>query len=153
MRCCAARSDFAAMDFPTRDLYRRAIEELARESGRDEVEVAKRAIAAARRAADQAADKDPTHGAKAIRGIISSPRGRRAFEKELGCRVPFRTRLFRLNSDLGVMSYVGMIAIVTAIVLALVLTRRRTCRNRWLAASGLWRLSVSFRHRMSRSQS
>ena len=27
-----AESDFAAMDFPTRDLYRRAIEELARSS-------------------------------------------------------------------------------------------------------------------------
>ena len=35
--------------------------------------------------------------------------------------MPFRTRLFQLNSDLGVMSYVGMIAVVTAIVLALAL--------------------------------
>ena len=34
-------SDFAAMDFPTRDRYRRAIEELARKSGRDEIEVAR----------------------------------------------------------------------------------------------------------------
>jgi cyclic beta-1,2-glucan synthetase len=51
-------SDFGAMDFPTRDLYRRAIEELARESGRAEVDVAERAILAGRRATD-IADKGP----------------------------------------------------------------------------------------------
>src|SRR5204863_531680 len=40
------------------------------------------------------------------------------FERQLGCRIPFRTRLFRLNSALGVMSYVGMIATGTAAILA-----------------------------------
>ena len=43
-----AESDFAEMDFPTRDRYRHAIEELARGSGRTELEVAQRAIASAR---------------------------------------------------------------------------------------------------------
>ena len=62
-------SDFAAMDFPTRDLYRRAIEELARESGRDELDVARRAIAAARRAMDQTAEEVRGAGGKAIRDI------------------------------------------------------------------------------------
>ncbi len=51
-------SDFAAMDFSTRDRYRRAIEELARESGRDEVMVAQHAIAAARRAADKTTENE-----------------------------------------------------------------------------------------------
>ncbi len=46
-----ADSDFAEMDFPTRDRYRHAIEELARGSGQPELEVARRAIAAAKRAA------------------------------------------------------------------------------------------------------
>jgi cyclic beta-1,2-glucan synthetase len=114
-------SDFAAMDFPTRDRYRRAIEELARESGHDEVDVTKQAIAAAKRATDQAAEKDPAPRRESDPGYYLIARGRRAFEKELGCRVPFRTRLFQLNSDLGVMSYVGMIAVVTAIILALIL--------------------------------
>ena len=46
-----ADSDFAAMDFATRDRYRHAIEELARGSGQPELEVARHAIAAAKRAA------------------------------------------------------------------------------------------------------
>ncbi len=109
-----AGSDFAAMDFSTRDLYRRALEELARGSGREEVEVARRALARASRAADaESRERDP--------GFYLIAAGRPAFEKELGCRVPLRTRIFRLNSNLGIASYVGLIAIATAIVLALAL--------------------------------
>jgi cyclic beta-1,2-glucan synthetase len=108
-------SDFAAMDFPTRDLYRRAIEELARGSGREEIDVAQRALAATKGSPGTAADRvrresDP--------GYFLISRGRRGFERQLGCRTPLRTRLFRLGSDLGVMSYVGLIALVTAVVLA-----------------------------------
>ena len=114
-------SDFAAMDFSTRDRYRRAIEELARESGRGEVDVTKHAIAAARNAKNQTAEKEPTQGRESEPGYYLIAKGRRAFEKELGCRVPFGTRLFHLNSDLGVISYVGMIAVVTAIALAPIL--------------------------------
>ncbi len=114
-------SDFAAMDFPTRDLYRRAIEELARQSGSDESRVAERALAAGRRAGDKAPDKDRPVRRESDPGYYLIARGRRSFEKELGCRVPLSTRFFRLNSDLGVMSYVAMIACVTAIVLALML--------------------------------
>jgi hypothetical protein len=46
-----AGSDFAAMDFPTRDCYRHAIEALTRGSVHSELEVAGRAILAAKRAA------------------------------------------------------------------------------------------------------
>ena len=45
-------SAFAAMDFATRDLYRGAIEELARGSSHTELEVADRVLAATRAAAD-----------------------------------------------------------------------------------------------------
>ncbi len=114
-------SDFAAMDFSTRDRYRRAIEELARESGHDEVDVTKQAIAAARRPTAQPAEKGSIPRCGSDPGYCLIAKGRRAFEKELGCRVPFRTRLFQLNSDLGVMSYVGMIAVVTAAILAFAL--------------------------------
>ena len=41
-------SDFAALDFATRDLYRHAIEELARGSGRSEIEVTRLALRAAK---------------------------------------------------------------------------------------------------------
>ena len=39
-----AGSDFAGMDFPTRDRYRRAVEELARGSGHSEIDAAREAI-------------------------------------------------------------------------------------------------------------
>jgi cyclic beta-1,2-glucan synthetase len=113
-----AGSDFGAMDFSTRDLYRRAIESLALGSGRKEIDVASRAVTAAKTAAKQASgsirERDP--------GYYLISKGRRGFEHEIGCRVGWRTRLFRLNSRLGVMSYVGMIGFVTAIILAIALT-------------------------------
>ena len=65
-------SDFAAMDFTARDLYRRAIEEIARESGRDEVEVTQRALTAAKCACDIPRISPPTYVATAIQGIILS---------------------------------------------------------------------------------
>ena len=52
-----ADSDFAAMDFPTRDRYRHAIEELARGSGHSELEVAGRAVLAAKRARRRATER------------------------------------------------------------------------------------------------
>ncbi len=111
-------SDFAAMDFPTRDLYRRAIEELARGCGQDEVVIAKHAIAAVERAKERVASSSLPSGRETDPGFYLIADGRVPFEKELGCRVPIRSRLLRLSSDLGVMSYLGMIAIVTALVLA-----------------------------------
>lgn len=114
-----AGSDFAAMDFPTRDLYRRAIEQLSRGSGRDETDVARRAIACVKRARNA----DGSRGAQreSDPGYYLIAEGRRIFEKELGCRVPLKTKCFRFSFSLGVMSYVGMIATVTAVVLALAL--------------------------------
>jgi cyclic beta-1,2-glucan synthetase len=104
-------SNFVAMDFSTRDLYRRAIEEIARGSDCDEVEVARRAVAAAKRAGKAAADRlrerDPGYY------LISD--GRRDFEKDLQFHVPLQTRILRLNSNLGVMSYVSIIAAVYGI--------------------------------------
>ena len=45
----AAGTAFEDMDFPTRNLYRSAIEELARGSQRTELDIAERAVLAARR--------------------------------------------------------------------------------------------------------
>ncbi len=129
-------SDFGAMDFPTRDLYRRAIEELARESGRDEVDVAERAIAAGNCATDQMADKALTARREGDPGYYLIGRGRNGFEKKLGCRVPLKTRLFQISASLGVMGYVGIIAIVTAIVLGLALSAAA------YVGTGVWPLLV-----------
>ncbi len=112
-----AGSDFAAMDFSTRDLYRRAIEDLALQSSREETDVANRAVAASRRtggaAGADARQCDP--------GYYLIAKGRHGFETELGGRASLKTRLFRLNAQIGVMSYVGTIALLSAVVLGLAL--------------------------------
>jgi len=102
-------SAFAKMDFPTRDNYRRAIEDLARGSEHSETEVAAMAIAAARRNLPGARENDP--------GYYLIAHGRREFERELGSPVLLTTRIFRLSADLGVLSYVGMIVLFSAVVL------------------------------------
>ena len=111
-----ADSNFAAMDFPTRDRYRHAIEELARGSGHTEIEVARLAIAAAKRAASEGPNRD---GATARReqdpGYYLISKGRHAVEKELGFRAPFRDWIVRA----GILGYLGTIAAVSAIILAL----------------------------------
>jgi cyclic beta-1,2-glucan synthetase len=127
-------SDFAAMDFATRDLYRRAIEELARGCAHDEIDIAQRALAAARRAGksrDTARESDP--------GYYLVAKGRRAFEKELGSRVPLRSSVFRFNANIGVMSYIGMIGLATVIILALALFAVAQAEsNGWT----LWMLAI-----------
>ncbi|HET7335490.1 MAG TPA: glucoamylase family protein [Rhizomicrobium sp.] len=125
-------SNFAAMDFPTRDMYRGAIEKLARGSACDETDIARRAIANAKRVRDT--DRDAYR--KADPGYYLIAQGRRDFERELGCGVPLRARLFRLNSRLGVLGYVGMIAIVTAAILTVALLAAAH------AGSGGWTLFI-----------
>jgi len=85
-----AGSDFAAMDFPTRDLYRRAIEEIARGSGHDEVAVAERAIEVARRAGDVVTDHATNTGRESDPGYYLISNGRRRLKESSD--VAFRSR-------------------------------------------------------------
>ncbi|HSG76023.1 MAG TPA: glucoamylase family protein [Burkholderiales bacterium] len=103
-------SGFAAMDFATRNLYRSAIEELARGARRPELEIAQAALAAAA-AAGTAREKDP--------GYHLIARGRRAFEASIGYRAPVRSWPGRFSRALGIGGYVGVVAAVAALVLAL----------------------------------
>ncbi|HVA34770.1 MAG TPA: glucoamylase family protein [Stellaceae bacterium] len=110
-------SDFADMDFPTRDLYRRAIEELARGSMRSELDVARLALQRAssaghnpQRGADPTRERDP--------GYYLIAKGRRSFEKELGFRVPVRGWLVRANAAIGISGYLGVIVVLSAIIVA-----------------------------------
>ncbi len=84
-----AESNFAALDFATRDLYRRAIEELARGSSHAEIEVARLALLAAKRAGDEAAneDDDDLGAPSRIPDYYLIAKGRPAFERKLGFRV------------------------------------------------------------------
>ena len=112
-----AESHFAEMDFPTRDRYRHAIEELARGSGRTELDVAQHAIASARQVARQrerrrrgARERDPGYY------LISS--GRRALEKAIGFRMPIANWAARAITAAGIVGYVAAIGVVAAFVLA-----------------------------------
>ncbi|MBW8834988.1 MAG: glycosyl transferase, partial [Burkholderia sp.] len=103
-----ADSGFATMDFPTRNLYRSAIEQLARGSSFTELEVAGLALESARVAALEAGD-----GAHAQRagdpGYHLIAEGRRALERAIGFRAPARLRITRLNVRLGIHGYVATI--------------------------------------------
>jgi cyclic beta-1,2-glucan synthetase len=107
-----ADSDFAEMDFPTRDRYRYAIEKLARGSGQPELEVARHAIAAAKRAAaEPPADRSEASQVKQEPGYY--------LLKEIGFRVPIGEWLVRANAAVGILGYVGALAIISVFILVL----------------------------------
>ncbi len=113
-------TDFAQMDFPTRNLYRSSIEELARGSHHTELEIAHKALTAADRARmsmtaiGSTADQrhwDPGYY------LISS--GRQAFEAEIGFRGSWRLWVRRLAIKRGIGGYVGTTIIMAIALLAL----------------------------------
>ena len=115
-----AASHFAEMDFPTRDRYRHAVEELARGSGRTELDVAGRTIAAAARATVEtvgADGADPTREQDPGYYLIAD--GRRTLEKGIGFRVPVTDWVIRAMTRAGIVGYVVAIAFVTLFFLAL----------------------------------
>jgi cyclic beta-1,2-glucan synthetase len=108
-----AGSAFATMDFPTRNLYRSAIEQLARGSATSELDIAKRALEAAAAAACKTAD-----AADAERtgdpGYHLIAEGRRAFERSIDFRAPPSLLLSRLSIRLGIAGYTGAIFVLTS---------------------------------------
>ncbi len=105
-----AGSDFAQLDFPTRDRYRRAIEELARGSKHSEPEIARRAVSTANRAAG-ARERDP--------GYLLFAGGRAAFEAALGFRAPLRNWIGRIGAWAGIRGYIAGLTGLAAVILAL----------------------------------
>ena len=109
---------FAEMDFPTRDRYRHAIEELARGSGHSELAVVQRAIDVSRRNTNPT-PADDTANREQEPGYYLIANGRREFEKEIGYRGPKSNWLVRAGTRAGILGYVGGIAVILAIILAL----------------------------------
>ncbi len=113
-------SCFAEMDFPTRDRYRHAIEELARGSGLAELEVARRAIAAATRPiAEPSTTGDTCPDRERDPGYYLIANARRDFEKALGFRIPVTEWFVRSMTRSGIVGYVGAIGFITVLFLAL----------------------------------
>ncbi|MBI4692596.1 MAG: glycosyl transferase [Gammaproteobacteria bacterium] len=103
-------SDFAAMDFATRNLYRSAIEDLARGSPHTELDVAHAVVALAASGVDVAArEHDP--------GFHLLAAGRPAFERALGYRAPPGAWIGRGMRRLGPAGYIGVVAITTFVLL------------------------------------
>lgn len=113
-------TDFAAMDFPTRNLYRSAIEELARGSTLSELDIAQAALSAAKGQAGRPADP----GYHLISG------GRRDFEKRIGFRPPLRSRL--AHRRISISAYIASVVVVAVAILLLPLSALQSAG--WLAA-------------------
>lgn len=125
---------FAEMDFATRSQCRTQIELLSRGSGRSELEVTRSAVRLARDAARGRAPQDRTgvegkdEDEAAPGGSTAVPpgraeeypayyllsTGRRAFEKRLGFRAPWRVRLRRFYRAHAAGGYFGAIFALTA---------------------------------------
>ena len=116
---------FADLDFSTRDDYRHAIEDLSRGSSHSEIEVALHVVRRVQREA--AHSSEGSHGVTRERhtepGYYLISRGRPGFERELGFRIPWQRCLLRVYVRNAVPGYLGTIAIVTAMILALPLLR------------------------------
>ncbi len=99
---------YPAMDFPSRDLYRHAVEELAKGSGREELDVAALVL---QEAASDAACPDP--------GYVLIGAGRKKFEKSLGYRAPAVKMLGRLLLSKAFFAYpaalLGLAALFTLV--------------------------------------
>ena len=135
-----ADSRFGEMDFPTHNLYRSAIEELARGSRFSELEIARAAVAraaAARATAGELADDrliDP--------GYYLIAGGRPGFDAEIGFKAPVRVRLGRCYRALGIGGYISAGLAIAVCLLALPLFLCASIGVSWtwlllLALSGL----------------
>jgi cyclic beta-1,2-glucan synthetase len=105
---------FAAMDFQTRNLYRSAIEDLARGSVLDEVDVARRAVA-------RAAHINDDNPAARDTGYHLIAGGRRAFEDEIGFRPTWSAWPARLSVKWGLKGYLAALTLAGLLLLALAL--------------------------------
>ena len=118
-------SNFADMDFATRDYYRHAIEDLSRGSKHTEIEVAERALHRAKKARAERADGQPQDDRRSDPGYYLISHGRWSFERELDFHVPSRRWILRLYVRAAVPGFLGTIAVLTAVILALPLFHAR----------------------------
>ena len=112
----AADSPFEDLDFPTRTLYRSAVEELARGSKRTEMDIASAAVLAAKREGPTAPTDEQARRGDPGYHLLAG--GRRSFEASFSYRPPLRKWAARLNRSLGVGGYVTAISLVAAMLLA-----------------------------------
>ena len=110
-----SRSGFAAMDFASRDLYRRAIEQLARGSHKTELDIAGLALTAGEAVRPQ---DTPEAGRRRDPGYHLIGAGRRVFETTIGYR-SFRWSSLARFTARGPGEYITAVAVVSGMILVL----------------------------------
>ena len=132
-----AGSAFEEMDFPTRNLYRSAVEHLARGSDFTELNVARAAVATAGREFQANADGNEARFADPGYYLIAG--GRASFERAIGFKAPAKAWPGRLYRALGISGYVSAGAVVAAGLLAIPLSvaALRGVELRWLLLLGV----------------
>ena len=107
----SANSVYGEMDFASRNLYRTAIEELARSAPLSEMEIAQQAVQAGEAANGLG---DPRRSDVGYY-LISSGRGE--FEARIGYRIPLRAWPQRITAALGMGGYAAAIVVVGTLFL------------------------------------
>ena len=128
---------FLTMDFTTRNLYRSAIEELARGSRRTEMELAQDALDAAAHARAQNGENAPA-GARGP-GYYLIGRGRESIEQSIGFRPAWGMRVRRWCRWPGIGGYASAIVIgaLGFLAVALLMVSGAGATPGWLALLGL----------------
>jgi cyclic beta-1,2-glucan synthetase len=131
----AAGTAFREMDFPTRSLYRSAIEELARGADRAELDVAGDAVLAAAPTSAHAGVEAERH---ADPGYYLLGDGRAAFEATIGFHASLAAWPGRVGRSFGIGGYVAAGTLVAAVILAipLVVLHAQGIGLLWLSVLG-----------------
>ncbi len=122
---------YVDMDRPTRDRYRKSVEQLARRSGTDELDVAERAIAAAETARRERPNADRAHHV----GYYLISRGRFELERSVDYTPTASERIARLVFKHPAIGYLGTLALTTAVFeTSLLLYARNHGASPWMIA-------------------
>jgi cyclic beta-1,2-glucan synthetase len=132
---------YAAMDFPTRDRYRHAVEALSRRADKAEIEVASAAIALSTEALSaEAMGLESGRGVAEERrthvGYFLIDRGLAELFRRVGCRPTLGMRIAAGGQGLRLAMYLGSVGAITTAVVAGLLAA--TLSTGWLAADP-WR--------------
>jgi cyclic beta-1,2-glucan glucanotransferase len=120
---------YADMDKPTRDRYRKSVEQLSRRSRVDELEVARCAIGLAETSQRERPDVERAHHV----GYYLISRGRFALERAVGYPPTAAERISRLAFEHPALGYLGTLAVTTAVFEAsLLMYARNNGASAWM---------------------
>ena len=123
---------YADMDRPTRDRYRKSVEQLSRRSGTSELDVAERAIAIRRAGARRAARRRSRTSRRVLPDFARPVRARAA---PSATRRPLGERISRLVFSHPAIGYLGTLAVTTALFeTSLLLYARNNGASPWMIA-------------------